>query len=111
MALEITPFHDSIVVAIPRRLDANNAPAVETELKLLLKTNPKKIILDFSDTDYLASAGLRVILFISREFMKSGGRIALIELQPSVLRIFDMAGFTRIFTICVSREEALRKMG
>ncbi|MDO9325467.1 MAG: STAS domain-containing protein [Methanoregula sp.] len=110
MALEITPFHDSIIVTIPCRLDANNAPAVETELKTLLTTNPKKIILNFSDTDYLASAGLRVILFISREFMKSGGRIALIELQPSVLRIFDMAGFTRIFTICVSREEALRKM-
>lgn len=110
MALEITPFHDSIIVAIPSRLDANNAPAVETELKSLLKNNPKKMILDFSDTAYLASAGLRVVLFISRECMKSGGRIALVELQPSVLRIFDMAGFSRLFTICLTREEALRKM-
>jgi stage II sporulation protein AA (anti-sigma F factor antagonist) len=109
MAFEITPFHDSMVVAIPSRLDANNAPPVEMELKSLLTTNPKKIILDFSDTDYLGSAGLRVILFISRECMKYGGRIALIELQPSVLMIFDMAGFSRILTICVSREEALKK--
>ena len=110
MALEITPVQDSMVVAIPSRLDANNAPAVETELKSLLKTNPKKIILDFSETEYIASAGLRVILFICRDFMKSGGRMALIELQPSVMRIFDMAGFSRIFMICVSREEALKKM-
>lgn len=110
MAIKITPVQDSMVVEIPCRLDANNAPAVETELKSLLKTNPKKIILDFSETDYMASAGLRVILFISREFMKSGGRIALIELKPTVLKIFEMAGFLRFFTVCISREEALRKM-
>jgi anti-anti-sigma factor len=111
MALEITPLQDSMVVSIPSRFDANNAPAIETELKSLLTTNPKKIIFDFSDTDYLASAGLRVILFISKDFMKTGGRMALVELNPSVLKIFEMAGFCKFFTICISREDALRKMG
>jgi anti-anti-sigma factor len=110
MALEMTLAQDSVVVKIPSRLDSNNAPAVETDLKSLLKTNPKKIILDFSETDYMASAGLRVLLIVSRDFMKTGGRIALVELKPSVLKIFDMAGFSRIFTICISPEEALRKM-
>ncbi|MDP3563790.1 MAG: STAS domain-containing protein [Methanoregula sp.] len=110
MALEMTLAQDSVVVKIPSRLDSNNAPAVETDLKSLLKTNPKKIILDFSETDYMASAGLRVLLIVSRDFMKTGGRIALVELKPSVLKIFDMAGFSRIFTICISREDALRKM-
>ena len=109
MVLEITPLKDSMVVSIPPRLDANNAIAVETALKLLIQTNPKKIILDFSEIYYMASAGLRFLLFISRDFIKYGGRIALIELKPSVLKIFDMAGFTKIFTICISREEALRK--
>jgi anti-anti-sigma factor len=110
MALEITPLQDSMVVLIPCRFDSNNAPDIEKELRSLLTTNPKKIILDFSESDYLASAGLRVILSVSRDFMKCGGRIALIELQPTVLKIFEMSGFTRIFTICISREEALRKM-
>lgn len=110
MALEITPIRDTMIVTIPSRLDANNATAIETELKSLLATQPKKIILDFSETDYMASAGLRVILFISRDFMKAGGRIALVELKPTVYKIFDMAGFSKIFTICISREDALRKM-
>lgn len=110
MALEITPLHDSLVVLIPCRFDANNAPGIEKELKSLLTTNPKKIILDFSETDYLASAGLRVILSVSRDVMKFGGRIALTELQPTVLKIFEMSGFTRLFIICISREEALRKI-
>jgi anti-anti-sigma factor len=110
MALEITPIQDAMIVMIPGRFDADNAPDLETELKSLLKTNIKKIILDFSRTDYIASAGLRVILSISRDFMKAGGRIALIELKPAVIRVFEMAGFSRIFTICISREEAMRKM-
>jgi anti-anti-sigma factor len=58
----------------------------------------------------MASAGLRVILFISREFMKYGGRIALVELNPTVLILFDLAGFSQFLTICISREDALRKM-
>ena len=95
---------------IPLRLDSNNATVVETELKTLLQTIPEKIILDFSETDYMDRAGLRVLLFISRDFTKSGGRIALTELKPSVLKIFDMAGVTKIFTICISSEGAMRKV-
>lgn len=110
MALEITQLQDAVVVMIPNRFDANSAPAIETELRSLLKNNIKKIILDFSRTDYIASAGLRVILSISRDFMKAGGRITLIELKPAVIKVFEIAGFLRIFTICISREEAMRKM-
>jgi anti-anti-sigma regulatory factor len=42
--------------------------------------------------------------------MKSGGKIALAGLRPSVKKVFDMAGFSSIFTICVSQEEAIGKL-
>jgi anti-anti-sigma factor len=110
MALEITTLHDISVIMVPERLDANNAPGLESELKNFLSGSPKKLILDFSGTDYIASAGLRVILLITREILKSGGKVALVELRPTVLKVFELAGFTRIFMICISQAEAVQKM-
>jgi anti-anti-sigma factor len=110
MTLEMTTLPDVTIVMIPQRFDANNAPVFESELRTLLAHPPKKIILDFSATEYIASAGLRVLLSFSRDFMKAGGRIALVELRQTVRKVFELAGFTSIFLICISREEAIQKM-
>jgi anti-anti-sigma factor len=110
MVLETTTIHDISVVMIPARLDASNAPGVESDLKAILNSPPKKMVLDFSRTDYIASAGLKVLLVITRDLMKSGGKVVLAGLRPAVRKVFDMAGFSSIFTICVSREEAIGKL-
>ncbi len=110
MVLETTTIHDISIVTIPQRMDASNAPGLESELKTILLSSPEKMILDFSRTDYIASAGLKVLLRITRDLMKAGGRVALVELRPTVYKVFEMAGFTSIFTICVSREDAIRKL-
>jgi anti-anti-sigma factor len=68
------------------------------------------MVLDFSETEYIASAGLKVILVITRDFIKSGGRVALAELRQTVRKVFELAGFTNIFMICISREEAVQKL-
>lgn len=110
MVLEMTTDRDITIVMIPGRLDADNALGVESDLKAVLAGSPKKMILDFSKTDYIASAGLRVLLVITRDFLKSGGKVTLVSLRPAVHRVFEMAGFTSIFTIGTSREEAMQKM-
>ena len=110
MALEITPLRDAVVVELPERLDANNATELDAELHALLLTKQAKVILDFTRTEYVASAGLRVLLRNSRDFRSSGCQVTLVELSPPVQKIIGMAGFTKIFSIYVSKEEALRKM-
>ncbi len=110
MALEISRDNETIIIAIPSRFDANNAPDIESEIKTLLAGKPSKLVLDFSATDYIASAGLRVLLVVTRDQMKAGGKVALAGIRPQVLKVFDMAGFTSIFTICATREDAIKKI-
>ncbi|MDD1685845.1 STAS domain-containing protein [Methanoregula sp.] len=111
MTLETTTISDTCVVTVPERFDTNTAPDVESELRQILKnTGQNKVIFDFSRTGYIASAGLKVLLQVTRDMMKSGGRVVLVEVGPPVYKVFDMAGFTSIFTICKSREDALQKM-
>ena len=110
MTLEMTRIHDISIVLIPQRFDADTAPRLESDLKAMLTGSPQKMILDFSKTEYIASAGLKVLLVITRDLMKTGGRVALSGLRPTVHKVFDIAGFTSIFTICTSQEEAIQKM-
>jgi anti-anti-sigma factor len=110
MTLETTITGDITVVLIPQRLDAGTAQAAESDLRAILARSPGKMILDFSGTDYVASAGLRVLLVITRDTMRAGGKVILAGIRPAVLKVFEMAGFTSIFSICASREEAVQKM-
>jgi len=110
MALEIIPENNAQIVLLPQRFDATTAPGIEADLKALLATTPEKIIFDFSKTEYVASAGLRVLLLITRDQMKAGGKVALVEIRPPVLRVFEMAGFTSIFPISKTRADALLEM-
>ena len=110
MALEVTRENEIIVIAMPQRFDANNAPDIESEVKALLFGKPAKLVLDFAKTEYIASAGLRVLLVVTRDQMKAGGKVALAGIRPQVLKVFEMAGFTSIFTICANRDEAIKKI-
>jgi anti-sigma B factor antagonist len=110
MALEMTITGGIVLVTIPLRFDSSNAPAIEAELKTMLAGSPEKVVFDFSGTDYIASAGMRVLLQITRDLMKAGGRVTLAGLRPAVHKVFAMAGFTSIFSIYGSREEAMRAL-
>lgn len=111
MSLEITAVNSTIMVSVVRRFDSVTAPDIEAELKTLIQKSPTNILFDFSRTEYIASAGLRVLLSTTREIKKAGGTVALASLSPQVRQVFQIGGFTQIFTIYSSRDEALAHMG
>ncbi len=85
---------------IPARLDAVNAPDVEENL--LQKINAEKdntIICDFSNTTYISSAGLRVMLVLMKEMHRKGGTCTLTGMNDDIFGIFKMAGFDTIMNI------------
>ena len=110
MSLEITTVNSTIIVSLVRRFDSVTAPEIETELKPVLRDSPKSVLFDLSRTEYIASAGLRVLLSTTRAIKKYGGSVALSSLSPQVRQVFEIGGFVQIFTIYGSRDEALAHM-
>jgi anti-anti-sigma factor len=110
MVLDISTINDIIIITLGRRFDADSAPAVEDELKKIAEQCPERVLFDFSKTEYIASAGLRVLLIITRSILKTRGTVALSSLSPQVRQVFEIAGFTKIFSIFDSREEALHNL-
>jgi len=74
------------------RLDATQCDAA---LRFLDALSVPRVI-DLSRLEYIASAGLRVMLLTQKRARGSGTAIRLINLRPEIHAIFRYAGFDRI---------------
>lgn len=87
------------VLAIRGKLDARTAPTLSGELKGLVGTGHARIICDLSEVNYIASAGVGTLKAGLVDARKNGGDLRLAGLQKEVQDIFDVLGFTKLFTI------------
>jgi anti-sigma B factor antagonist len=108
--MDVRTIEDIAIAGIVRRFDAYTANEVEESLKDIMEKGTKKILCDFSQTEYIASAGLRVLLSAAKNLKKVDGQIVMASLKPFVQEVFEISGFTQIFKIFNSQEEALRAL-
>ena len=98
------------VVSVKGRLDAGTSGSLEEALNSLVEAGEGKVLVDCRELDYISSAGLRVLLAGAKQFKKLDGSIALSALNPNVKQVFEISGFTSIFPIYATREEALESL-
>lgn len=60
---------------------------------------PRKIIFDFNKVNFMDSAGIGMIVGRYKTMKMIGGDIELKNVKPSVHKIFEMSGITRIIPI------------
>ncbi len=84
----------TIILKIIGRLDTNTAPLLDEELKVLTKS--AKLTIDFSELDYISSAGLRLLLVAKKKF---GDGFILKGVKEDVMDVLEMTGFTDILNI------------
>ena len=109
--MEIRTVNGIAVASIDRRLDAYAVTQMEPLLTNLLHQGVGKLILDFSRTEFISSAGLRLLISTAKRMQESGGQCILCSLQPNVHKVFEMAGITHVFCIRDSEEEGLKSFG
>lgn len=106
--MEITRFGDIDIVSMMQRVDSDTAGVLEKTLNTLVATGSKKILCDFSATAYISSAGLRVLLSITKALKRSQGRIVLCSLRPNVNEVFSIAGINQVVPVSPTRETAIK---
>ena len=94
------------IVGLKGRLDAGTSGSLEEVLNALVDAGEEKVLVDCRELDYISSAGLRVLLAAAKQFKKHEGSIVLSALNPNVKQVFEISGFTSIFPIYGTREEA-----
>ncbi|MCR4762859.1 MAG: STAS domain-containing protein [Lachnospiraceae bacterium] len=96
----ITQNDKELAAAVAGRLDANTSKEFDNALKEKL-TDVSKLIIDFSELDYISSAGLRVLvgLYQNLNARTPKGELILRHLDESVKKILDMTGLLDMLTI------------
>lgn len=96
MEYKVEKNGNKAVCTIMGRIDTNSAPQL---LEAIDFTDLKELVYDLEDVDYVFSAGLRVFLQAQKIMSANGGKMKLINVQPSVKEIFEIVGFTNIMDI------------
>ncbi len=96
-----------IVLAFSGRLDAYSAGDVEKKLDTLIESGQVKLVLNLEKMEYISSSGLRVFLAQLKKVRKQQGDIKLAYMKPYIKEVFDIAGFTQLFSIFESEDPAI----
>jgi len=99
----------AVVISIKGKVDTVTAPELERCLSEPIDKGENILILNMADLDYISSAGLRVILSEAKKLKAKQGDILLTGLEGVVKEVFEISGFSTIFKIFETEENALKQ--
>jgi anti-anti-sigma factor len=92
--ISVTQGPDEAIVTLSGELDAAVAPKLKETVEKLAEAKPKRLALLVGDLEFMASAGLRVLIF-AKQKMGSGVSLYVIGAKGPVLNTLTMSGFHR----------------
>jgi anti-sigma B factor antagonist len=95
------------VISVVGSVDGMTAPALTGSLRAQVSGGNIRIVGNFAHVDYTSSAGLRALLETVKETRQQGGDLRLAGVQPDVLRVLELAGFTHILRLFPDTESAV----
>ena len=94
------------LITITGRVDATNAPELDSQLdEILIQTN-LAVIVDLSGVEYMSSSGLRSILKLAKQCQAKKLFLGCCSLQPNVAEVFRISGFSTIIKLFDNLESA-----
>ncbi len=97
-----------VYIQVEGRIDTTNYNEFESAVNEVLRDNTRQIYLDCSELNYISSSGLRIFLTIQKKMMAAGGKLKLYGMQPAIREIFDISGFSSIFSIYADKQAAMQ---
>ncbi|MDR3295045.1 MAG: STAS domain-containing protein [Clostridiales Family XIII bacterium] len=86
------------VLHISGRVDTNTSAQLQDEIVKTLQT-AKMLVLDFSDVQYVSSAGLRALMIGQKTASSKNARMEIIHVDAVVMSVLNAVGFSKILTI------------
>jgi anti-sigma B factor antagonist len=108
--LDVSEVGDVTVVRFVERriLDANNIEELGGELfDLIEQENRQKLLLNFTDVEFLSSAALNKFIILDKKLREGGGMLKLSNLRPEIHEVFTITRLTQLFDIKEDEKEAL----
>jgi anti-sigma B factor antagonist len=95
---------DYALLSVEGEVDVYTAPILRQKLVELAETGVSRIIVNLEAVEFLDSTGLGVLVAALNRARRDGGDLELICSGRRILRVFEITGLTKVFTIHESRD-------
>ncbi|MEP6910173.1 MAG: STAS domain-containing protein [Actinomycetota bacterium] len=102
---------DTYVISLTGEVDLYTAPEFKQQLLDVIAEGGKDVVVDFSNTTFIDSTTLGVLVGGVKRLRAQEGRLSLVCSDRNITKIFEITGLDRVFTIYPTRDEALAKTG
>jgi anti-sigma B factor antagonist len=102
---------NAYVIALAGEVDLYTAPEFKQQLLDVIGQGAKEVIVDFSDTTFIDSTTLGVLVGGVKRLRTNDGQLSLVCSDRNITKIFEITGLDRVFTIYGSRDEAVAGIG
>jgi anti-sigma B factor antagonist len=99
------------VIALAGEVDLYTAPEFKQQLLDVIGQGGKEVVVDFSDTTFIDSTTLGVLVGGVKRLRSNDGQLSLVCSDRNITKIFEITGLDRVFTIYPTRQEAISALG
>jgi len=98
-----------LMISVKGRMDVMYTPEFEKAMDRWISEGEINFAVDFSETVFISSSGLRSILITAKKLEAKGGKVVLLSPKDAVKRVFQISGFYTLIPIYDSMEAALEQ--
>jgi anti-sigma B factor antagonist len=95
------------VLALTGEIDLYTSPEFKDELLRVAADGAEYVVIDLTETTFIDSTGLGVILRGVERLGRSGGKLVVVCTDRNIRKVFEVTGLDRVFTLYGERSEAL----
>ena len=89
-------------------LDETNIQVIGNQMFALVEDDGcRKVLLDYSNVEYLSSAALGKLIVMDKKVKAAQGQLKMCSVRPDILEVFKITRLDKLFSIFDSREQAL----
>jgi len=99
MEIQDRQIDEVTILSLKGSIDAMTAPKITEYIQGQVAKGNIRLVADLSGVDYTSSAGLRVMLGAIKDTRAQGGDLRLTGVQPDVLKVLNLSGFTNILKL------------
>ena len=101
---------DAYVIALAGEVDLYTAPEFKQQLLDVIGKGAKSVVVDFSDTTFIDSTTLGVLVGGVKRLRTNDGQLSLVCSDRNITKIFEITGLDRVFEIHATRDEAVASL-
>jgi anti-sigma B factor antagonist len=107
MGFQVSQNGEITLVEVEGQLIVGNRQELKQQVLERLEGGDRKFVIDFSNTGYIDSSGLGVLVSLSKKIREQGGELRLSSLNEDLRTLFELTKLDTLFRIADTKSEAL----